>query len=904
MSSNVLSPDVRSQVYRLKGRIPEGFRPREWVVRTPVGMYPVPPAVQALLAMEWPSRQRQRLIFDDESGREVHLGAYCEVENGLVEEETPRAWYAIGYDQGQCYLVVDLADMDGDFRVYQVDHEGGEEAGEGLHLSTLLSELRSASDHFDFPAGTDRRPGAARSAIDAHTFVHARPDELLPLLDHVTSVEDRLASHVYRTSVDRHRDSDPVTRRQVLAMDAVRWRADELACAITAVPVDGAPAEAWAVEWATGSQLDPRVRGRYRVGSIQVTAVAQGRPVLVAVGTSALHVIDLATGATVVEARLESPQKFRALAVTEAGGRWIAVTGAACVGRCDDGGCGGGCGGRIERWSLTDGTPAGAPITGHLGSVRAVAVASVAGKQVIISGGGDRVLRMWDLETGAPLNAPSAEVPDLDETGAIAAIAVGEEGGRTIAVTGAEDGTGLVWDLESGGTLGRSLTSDDPDRVDAWISHASIARFDGRPTVVTSGDDKLRLWDPQTGKQLGDALGEGCVRSAVAEIDGQSVVVTASYRGVVKVWDLRDRRVVRGPVSVLSSSGGYVDALSTAFVNGRLVVLVSKHGHTVVVDLEAAPVPGEGPRRGHADEIIAVAVGGSDSGAHLVTGSRADAARVWNVGDGTELHELCTVRSAGIKAVAATRLGDRPAVVTAESGKLRVWDPSTGELTRTIGVGGRDGHQVLGMSVLDHSHRTVAFTAGYDGRVLGWDLAEGGPAGLPSLTGHAQYIKAALPMTVGDQPVVAVTDLDTVRIWDPASGETTRTLRHERNVECMTVLDSAARQLLITACHDTLHIWDPATAERLGSIHTGDTVRALSAAEIDGQSLVAVGGYRRTVRLWDAATCQQVGSTLTLPDDVGALALAPGGRLAVAFGPDIALLSWRDCPRRGLTESA
>ncbi|MER5618811.1 WD40 repeat domain-containing protein [Streptomyces sp. NPDC002215] len=892
-----MSQDALSQIGRLKGRVPEGFRPREWVVRTPAGMYPVPAAVQALLAVEWPSQQR--LIFDTEFGWEVHLGAYCEVEDGLVEEETPRAWYAIGYDQGQWYLLVDLAEVAGTtFRVYRVDHEGGEESGNGLDLSALLSELRAASDHFEFPAGADRRPGGARLRVDAHTLVHARPDELLPLLDHVTSVEDRLAADVYRTSVDRHRDSDPVTRRQVLAMDAVRWRADELARSIAAVPVAEAPPEAWSFEWATGSRLDPRLRARYSVGGIQVTAVVQGRPVLVAVDTSELHVIDLATGATVVKARLKSPQKFRALAVTKAGGRWIAVTGAACAGWCDNDGCGNGCDGRIERWSLTDGTPTGAPITGHLGSVQAVAVASVAGKQVIVSGGGDRVLRMWDLETGAPLNAPVAEAPDIDETGAITAIAVGEADGRPIAVTGAKDGTGLVWDLESGGTLGRSLTSDDPDRVDAWISHAGIGQLDGRPTVVTSGDDELRLWDPQTGRQLGDALGEGCVRSAVAEIDGQSVAVTASYRGVVRVWDLRARRVVRGPVSVLSGSDGFVSTVSTMLVGGRMVVLVSTQERTVVVDLEAANVPGEKPRRGHTDDITAVAVGGSDSRTHLVTGSRADAARLWNLADGTELHDLRTVNSAGIGAVAATHLGDRPAVVTAEDRKLRVWDPYTGKLTRTIKVGGRDGHQVLGMSALNRSHRTVVFTAGYDGRVLGWDLAEGGPAAdLPPLTGHADYIKAALPMTVGDQTVVAVTDLDTVRIWDLSSGEMTRTLQHEGEVDRMTALDSATRQLLITACRDTLHIWNPATAERLGSIHTGDTVCALSAAEINGQSLVAVGGYRRTVRLWDAATCQQVGSTLTLPEDVGALALAPEGRLAVAIGPDIAVLSWEDGPR-------
>ncbi|MFF0445288.1 hypothetical protein ACFYT4_02525 [Streptomyces sp. NPDC004609] len=62
-------------------------------------------------------------------------------------------------------------------------------------------------------------------------------------------------------------------------------------------------------------------------------------------------------------------------------------------------------------------------------------------------------------------------------------------------------------------------------------------------------------------------------------------------------------------------------------------------------------------------------------------------------------------------------------------------------------------------------------------------------------------------------------------------------------------------------------------------------------AAIDGRPRVAIGGYRRTVGLRDAATYRQEGSPLTVPEEIGAVALPPGGRLAVAFGADIALLS-------------
>ena len=53
-------------------------------------------------------------------------------------------------------------------------------------------------------------------------------------------------------------------------------------------------------------------------------------------------------------------------------------------------------------WDLATGTPVGDPFTGHGEPVLSVAVAELDGRPVVISGSGDRTVRVWDLATGDP----------------------------------------------------------------------------------------------------------------------------------------------------------------------------------------------------------------------------------------------------------------------------------------------------------------------------------------------------------------------------------------------------------------------------------------------------------------------------------------------------------------------
>ena len=61
----------------------------------------------------------------------------------------------------------------------------------------------------------------------------------------------------------------------------------------------------------------------------------------------------------------------------------------------------------VRIWDAGTGQPIGDPLTGHTGEVKAVAVGRAGGREVIVSGGDDRTVRIWDT------NGPAAVIVDV-----------------------------------------------------------------------------------------------------------------------------------------------------------------------------------------------------------------------------------------------------------------------------------------------------------------------------------------------------------------------------------------------------------------------------------------------------------------------------------------------------------
>jgi hypothetical protein len=158
-------------------------------------------------------------------------------------------------------------------------------------------------------------------------------------------------------------------------------------------------------------------------------------------------------------------------------------------------------------------------LLGHEHWVRSVAV--LPDGQRALSGGWDRTMRLWDLETGEERRCFKTS----DRCDAVAAL---PDGLRGLSGSG---NTMQLWDLETGAEL---LRFENMGSVQALA-----VLPDGRRVIsgsVEPGNETLRLWDLETGALLRLFRGNlGIVRAVTALPDGQRAL-SGSSDYILRLW--------------------------------------------------------------------------------------------------------------------------------------------------------------------------------------------------------------------------------------------------------------------------------------------------------------------------------------------------------------------------------
>lgn len=365
-------------------------------------------------------------------------------------------------------------------------------------------------------------------------------------------------------------------------------------------------------------------------------------------------------------------------------------------------------------------------LEGHTSGIEAVCRLD---ERRVVSASNDRMLRVWDVETGQTLNTLQGHASGVN--------AVARLDERRV-VSASDDGTLRVWNVETGQTL--NTLERHASRV------LAVARLDGRCVVSASSDGKLWVWDAETSQTLNNLEGHSSGVAAVARLDGWRVV-SASWDQTLRVWDVETGRTL----STLEGHSSGVNAV--ARLDERCVVSASDDRTLRVWNVETGQLVNT--LQGHANAVLAVT---RLDERRVVSASNDRTLRVWDVETGQTLHTLQGHDSA---VLAVTRLDERRVVSASDDRTLRVWDVETGQILNTL-----EGHAfwVWAVARLDERH---VVSASFDGTLRVWDVETGQT--LNTLEGHAGWIHAMARLD--ERHVVSASDDRTLRVWDVETGE-------------------------------------------------------------------------------------------------------------------------------------
>ncbi len=565
----------------------------------------------------------------------------------------------------------------------------------------------------------------------------------------------------------------------------------------------------------------------------------------------------------------------------------------------------------IQRWSL--------PVV--LGPRRLLAHTNGAlsfdfrkdGKR-LVSGGNDRLVKVWDVDSGRELLAMPGH------TLGVHGVAYSPDGGRIVSCSGGflfEKGKAVpevkVWDAESGKEL-LSLSGHEGVVLSASFSP------DGKK-IFTSGRDKtMRFWDATTGKALKTISNEKAYPSYAQPIlspDGTRIYGVVDQ--LVRCWNAESGEVIASaprtglPTSLSFSPDGktllvssldrtvrgydaeslkevYFLVCRNQFLSGAAI---SPDGQRIVTSGQEGLVTVWHRQKkvelisfnDHADRIAWVRF--SPEGTRLVSASYDGNLNIYESQPSVSSTNLCGAFE-DVETVCLSKDGKR-LISTGHDAHLRVWDMISGQQITTI-----PRPEYMGGVSLSPDGKLVSVTGKKGGNTL--DI-------LDTTTGklHNRLELGASVRSVDFHPdgkrLALVLSNGTIEVREALSGSVSVQLaaREETPLQVRFSVDGtrfavgyrsgkAPRRVIDPPTPSTAIIYDLSTGKPIVTCkgHGGE-VHCVSFSP-DGRYL-ATGSGDKTVKIWNATTGDLLATSRPWRDTVRCVTYSPDGKM-IAGGTD------------------
>lgn len=385
---------------------------------------------------------------------------------------------------------------------------------------------------------------------------------------------------------------------------------------------------------------------------------------------------------------------------------------------------------------------------------------------------------------------------------------------------------------------------------------------DGK-TVASGAEQRIRLWDRATGKELRSFPREGQVDSLAFSSDGR---LLASSGGDVQVWEVATgKKIYTFTCETVSKVQGGTSRLASAPV-------------------QFSP---DGKRLASVNKDFAVLIWDLTTGKELTRLSGHD----------SPIHSLRFL-SNGKALVSAS--GER-----ARDGSIRIWDLGTGKTTSTVALSAKpfltsrvfsfspDGATLAREALEEVREKNGGVTTFYLAHCIHLRDTATGKERL-RLPGKNSVVVSAVFSPDGSRLASATRD-DQVTVWDLGTGKAVQQLQQAPGGSTggtyALAFSKDGKTLASSAEGGALHLWDLTSGrELLDRPAHGGAVNAVAYLP-DGRAIATASGDH-SIRLWEAASGKPLAVLRGHERNVQALAVSPDGRHLASAGGDGTVRLW------------
>jgi WD40 repeat protein/tRNA A-37 threonylcarbamoyl transferase component Bud32 len=294
---------------------------------------------------------------------------------------------------------------------------------------------------------------------------------------------------------------------------------------------------------------------------------------------------------------------------------------------------------------------------------------------------------------------------------------------------------------------------------------------------------------------------------------------------------------------------------------------------------------------GHSKQVYSVAI--TPDGQTLVSGSRDNTIKLWNLPDGKPLDTL-SGHTDKVKSIAISR--DKQIIASGSGdGTIKLWNLKKGQLLRTL-----SGHSSYVLSVAISPDGQTLASSSADKTVKLWNLRTGKL--LRTLSGHSSWLYS-VAISPDGQTLAAGSDDRTIKLWHLPTGKLITTISDPSGNVVRSVAFSPDGKTFISGSFNRINVWN------LGSLLSGcqsaqtclptqtlaGNLGIVESVAIswDSQTL-ASGSKDKTIKLWNLQTGQLKNTISELSDKVDSLTFSLDGKTLVTGGSeDGAIEMWR-----------